>query len=711
MGLWIAIGLILGVAAGLLFGDYCTIFQVPGEAYVQLLQMTVLPYLTLTLVAKLGQVNPAKARRLGLCAIIVTLALWVIGILLVVLIPNILPPTSGAYFYSENLPEADAGNNLLLSFIPANFFKSLAEGNVPAVVVFCLFFGCAMAAVPGSEPVLKFFEQCAAAFVQINLFLAKLAPFGLFALTAAAAGTLRIEELSKLQAYLIMFAIICAVAAFCILPLLISGLTGLRYRDVMRASQEPMLLAFATGKLLIVLPQIMTKCEALLVEHEGATDAGDDMSVGIVTPLAYSFPHVGKILPLVFIPFAAWYTGSSLSIADTLATAVMGTASSFGSPLVTIPYLLDQNRLPQDLLAFFILPGFITTRLADVVGVMHLMAFTLIVISAQRRRLKMQWRLLATAVVTTVICLAVTGIVSRWYLKSTAIEYDLDDRLLSLEVQDPHEKVEVARSRVETQPKPLSYETTLERVRETRTLRVGYHADHLPYCYFNHNGHLAGLDVELMHRLAASLDVQLEFVPYKYDTVVEQLNSGEIDLATGGLMMTTERLLHAGFTAPYQTATIGIVVKDHRRRTVARWDTPGNFQGMRLGVAHSDVAAAARRHLPEANVILVDSVRSSFEATDNRLDGFLMSAEEGAAWTVLHPDYTVVVPEPALKRPVGLAVRLSDTAWLQFLNRWLDFERMDGSLDRLRAYWVHGHGIKQRTRRWCLLRNTFHWLP
>lgn len=43
-------GLIFGVLCGLVFGDYCDYLDVFGQAYVGLLQVTVLPYLWLSLI-------------------------------------------------------------------------------------------------------------------------------------------------------------------------------------------------------------------------------------------------------------------------------------------------------------------------------------------------------------------------------------------------------------------------------------------------------------------------------------------------------------------------------------------------------------------------------------------------------------------------------------------------------------------------------------
>ena len=200
-------------------------------------------------------------------------------------------------------------------------------------------------------------------------------------------------------------------------------------------------------------------------------------------------------------------------------------------------------------------------------------------------------------------------------------------------------------------------------------------------------------------------------MPYAYDTVVEQLDSGEIDLATGGLIMKPERLMQVAFTQPYQNATIGVVLPDHRRGEFDSWDDPEMPPDLRLAVVSEDLAIAARRQLPHTEIVVIDSIRSFFQGTDEDLDGLLIPAEEGAAWNVLYPEYTVVVPQPTVQRPVGMAVRLDEMSWLRFLDGWLEFERMDGALGRLRKYWIEGGGTKEQKPRWCLLRDVLHWLP
>ena len=65
-------------------------------------------------------------------------------------------------------------------------------------------------------------------------------------------------------------------------------------------------------------------------------------------------------------------------------------------------------------------------------------------------------------------------------------------------------------------------------------VRVGYFPDRMPYCFLNQQQHLVGMEVELLHRLAARMQWRLEFVPYTPVNVEQQLADGEIDLIIGG---------------------------------------------------------------------------------------------------------------------------------------------------------------------------------
>jgi Na+/H+-dicarboxylate symporter/ABC-type amino acid transport substrate-binding protein len=711
-GLWITIGLLAGVLCGVLFGEYCGPLAVIGEIYVGLLQMTVLPFLAISLVSRVGRLDLSTAGRLGRCSILVMLGFWLLAIVLVVLVSFLLPPIDGASFYSPAENAADSGwQATLLKFVPVNVFHSLSEEYVPAVVVFCLFFGGGLMMVPGKDRLLDMLDVCLDSIGRVNRLLVAAAPVGLFALTADAAGRMRIEELSRLQAYLIMLALASALAVLGIFPALVSSFTHIRFRDFLRAAYAPLLTAVATGKLFVVLPQITEECEKLLKQREQADSHADDSVARVLVPLAYPFPHVGKILALAFLPFAAWYVGQALTPGETATMAATGAVSSFASPLVTVPYLLDQYHLPQDLIALFILPGFITTRLGDVVGVVHLMALCVIVAQALKGELRIRWARVITCSAAILICLAACVAASRWYLAHTVPGSDVADRLLDLQLSELHDDSTVFRHGDPPPERRSAAESAVERFDDDGLLRVGYRPDLMPYVFFNRKGDLVGLDVALMHRLAKRLNVRLEFVPYSQGTIVDQLEAGEIDVAIGGLMILPERLRLVSFSEPYQSATMAIVVRDHRRHEVKTWSEADAVAGLRLGAIHQDVVAAARARLPHIDLVELDSPEPYFAGSRQDLDGLILAAQQATAWDIIYPAHAVVIPEPRIQRPIAFAMRRNDVSWGRLIDQWLEFERSDGAIERLNTFWVEGGGAQVKTPRWCLLRDVLHWIP
>ena len=62
----VILGLLLGVFTGLFFGELAGSLDIFGEAYIRLLQMTVLPYILVSLIGGLGRLNANIAQRIGI---------------------------------------------------------------------------------------------------------------------------------------------------------------------------------------------------------------------------------------------------------------------------------------------------------------------------------------------------------------------------------------------------------------------------------------------------------------------------------------------------------------------------------------------------------------------------------------------------------------------------------------------------------------------
>ena len=212
-------GLALGIFAGLFFGELAAPASLLGDVFIGLLQMTVLPYIVISLVANLGSISWAKSRRLILAAIAVLALLLLLGVIILYLAPLAFPAWETASFFSHSLVEQSSNIDLVALYIPANPFGSLANNAVPAAVLFSILLGIGISSVPGKDGLIRGLNVLADGLNQVNKLVIKLTPFGVFFIAAGTAGTISFEEVARLQGYLITYTVLAVILALVVLPL------------------------------------------------------------------------------------------------------------------------------------------------------------------------------------------------------------------------------------------------------------------------------------------------------------------------------------------------------------------------------------------------------------------------------------------------------------------------------------------------------------
>ena len=82
------------------------------------------------------------------------------------------------------------------------------------------------------------------ALLNITRFIVKLAPLGIFAITANAAGTLDLAALDRLQVYVASYLLLWAIFFFFLLPGLLIAFTPIKYRELFREFRVVFITAF-----------------------------------------------------------------------------------------------------------------------------------------------------------------------------------------------------------------------------------------------------------------------------------------------------------------------------------------------------------------------------------------------------------------------------------------------------------------------------------
>ena len=340
------IGLGLGIAAGIFFGEKVAFLKVGGDAFIALLQITVIPYVVVALITSLGNLTIDDIKSLSLKAGAILLVLWAIGLLIVMLAPLALPDWPSAAFFNTSQIEEPKPVDFLRLYIPSNFFHALSNALVPAIVVFAILFGVALARVNNKGHVLDLLSAVGDTLMAITGFIGKLAPYGVFAITASAAGTMDIADLGRLQVYVVLHLAMALILALWVLPGLITITTRLRYGAILRTFRAPLITAFATGSSLIVLPMLIAEGKKLVAETQALSGENPEQAgsfVRILIPAAYPFPTLGSVLALMFVVFAGWYVGSTIAFGDFPVMMVAGLASLFGGTVLTLPFLLESS--------------------------------------------------------------------------------------------------------------------------------------------------------------------------------------------------------------------------------------------------------------------------------------------------------------------------------------------------------------------------------
>ena len=253
----------------------------------------------------------------------------------------------------------------------------------------------------------------------------------------------------------------------------------------------------------------------------------------------------------------------------------------------------------------------------------------------------------------------------------------------------------------------------LTRIRERGTLRVGYDPVNLPFSFFNQDGELVGFDIELSKNLAEAVGVMAEFVPIEWPRLAAMLADGTIDVMPG-MWYRPYWFPSLRLSEPYLTGTMALAVRDERRHEFASIEALHRSQGLKVGVPLdlSQVKFSMKHYFGDADVefITLGFWQTFFEGQHPELDAFLVPAENGSAWTLLHPEYTVVVPQPdPVKIPSAFGMALDTGDLADIVNEWVVFATNQRAIQRAKDYWILGQGAVEKQPRWSIVRDVLGW--
>jgi ABC-type amino acid transport substrate-binding protein len=503
--------------------------------------------------------------------------------------------------------------------------------------------------------------------------------------------------------------------------LLIYSLTPFRLREILSAAKDGVLMGFSTSHVFITIPLLTDGVASLF--REPRTEEKAKAYSGILIPLTYTIPSLGVFIVLLFVLFTAWFYGNPLEIKEQIYLALVGVPSLFGSPKLSLQFILEQMRLPADAMQLYLISNPFHVYFASALTCMSMFSLSAIctafLTGIGTLRVK---RALLSIVITVIVLSATVAGLNAGFTSLLGDTSQEDETILNLKMPPDVMGGSVNQTLETTIYKtyaevPLVPDTSngslVPQIRSRDVLRVGYDPDTMPLAYFNKDGELVGYDIHMAYELARTLNVsRIEFIPVDQGTFLDRVNNGSCDIVMAGVVMVPDIVDEARFTSPYLDLHLAFVTRDDQKDNFEQQEEVAQRKDLTIAIAAgSEYYQTARILFPKATFITLESPEQFFNQTG--ADVLLTTAETGTAMTLLHPFYDVAILQPSDTykiTSVYVVSRDCDDASLMFLNYWLDMEEQYGSLDKKYQYWVLGNDTEHQTSRWSVIRDVLHWV-
>ena len=195
LGVKILIWMGVGIAIGIGFGDDAAAVQPIGDLFIRLLLLSAIPLVFFNLIASITSLADVSVLgRLGFKTLVYYFVTTSVALCVGLLFADIMQPGIGMQLkepVSSTFGDVPAISEIILGLFPENIFAAFSQGNIIQVVVFALFLGVTILALPEQQKdiVQDSFALLTSLFRELVGLILRFAPFGVAALAAATIGS------------------------------------------------------------------------------------------------------------------------------------------------------------------------------------------------------------------------------------------------------------------------------------------------------------------------------------------------------------------------------------------------------------------------------------------------------------------------------------------------------------------------------------------
>jgi len=247
---------------------------------------------------------------------------------------------------------------------------------------------------------------------------------------------------------------------------------------------------------------------------------------------------------------------------------------------------------------------------------------------------------------------------------------------------------------------PFAQADALDDVLERGTLRIGI-AEFVPWAMPAENGGHVGYDIDLGIRIARDMGVSADFKVYEWKDIIPALEAGEVDMISGGIVVTPQRALRISFTQPVAMSGAGMATNTEMTRDVENLEQLNDPDIVIATVTDTFSEGVARSIFNNAEI---HSHTNKNKAEEEILAGrahVYISSLPAVQFLVTNNSDVIDLPmsDPIVGWAEALAVQKGEQELLNFLNAWVTAHAADRWIDVTREYWFESRDWIKEVKR------------
>lgn len=223
---------------------------------------------------------------------------------------------------------------------------------------------------------------------------------------------------------------------------------------------------------------------------------------------------------------------------------------------------------------------------------------------------------------------------------------------------------------------------------ERGSIRFGV-AVFVPWTMKSDSGELIGFEIDVAKKIANDMGLEAEFKLYPWEDIIPALQSGEIDILSGGMSITPARALQVSFSRPLAESGVTLATNVEMTKDIERLEEL-NSAGVAIAVVNGTLAhSVTEKFFGKADLkVFTSGAEAGQSVVDGEAHAYLASLTQARFLSLNHPgEIDLPMSDPLIASREALAVKKGEQELLNFLNAWVTSRQADRWIATTRDYW------------------------